>query len=512
VLYRAVRRLAGPVAGIVAAAVLAVSPVTVALNRGNVSDSLLILLTVLAADATSAALLTGRLRTLLLAGMWVGLAFQAKMVQAWLVLPALALAYLVAAPPRLRVRLGHVALAGAVTVMVSLSWMTAVSLVPAHERPYVDGSTNDSVYAQVFDYNGLARLGGRHGDGAGTPAPFLRRIARAGTALNSYSARIGRSWHRLLSGLFGRDDGWLLPAALLAAAGVLLERRGTGRRDPVRAGVVLWSTWLAVLGVAFSDGVYLNSYYVAALSPATAALCGIGAATCWRRRASPAARALLAGAVLACTGYGIYLLLDATAVPAWLVTSALAVGLAGAVAALTSPRLGGAAPTARPVATAVVASALLLPAVASVEAVARHVDPFTAPFEPGATAVGRISVAQLESSIRAIVGHLSGTYRTPIAFATDSSSTAATYVYYTGREVLPIGGYGGGVPSPTLARLRQYIASGQLRAFLVPIEPPGSDPRVVWVRAHCKQAQRLPRDLVQLAFYACSPQAARQAD
>ena len=82
VLYRAVRRLAGPAAGLTAAAVLAVTPITVLLSRGNVSDSLLILLLVLAADATSAALLTGSLRELLLAGVWVGLAFQAKMIQA----------------------------------------------------------------------------------------------------------------------------------------------------------------------------------------------------------------------------------------------------------------------------------------------------------------------------------------------------------------------------------------------------------------------------------------------
>ena len=105
VLYRAVRRLAGPVAGLTAAAVLAVTPVTVLLSRGNVSDSLLVLLLVLAADATSAALLTGSLWQLLLAGVWVGLAFQAKMVQAWLALPALAAAYLLAAPAaRLRAR------------------------------------------------------------------------------------------------------------------------------------------------------------------------------------------------------------------------------------------------------------------------------------------------------------------------------------------------------------------------------------------------------------------------
>ena len=98
VLYRAVRRMAGPGAGLVAAAVLAVSPVTVLLNRANISDSLLILLLVLAADATSRALISGRVQSLMMAGVWVGLAFQTKMLQAWLVLPSLYLAYLVAAP------------------------------------------------------------------------------------------------------------------------------------------------------------------------------------------------------------------------------------------------------------------------------------------------------------------------------------------------------------------------------------------------------------------------------
>ncbi len=170
VLYRAVRRLAGPAAGLIAAAVLAVTPITVLLNRGNVSDSLLILLLVLAADATSAALLTGSLPQLLLAGVWVGLAFQAKMIQAWLALPALAAAYLLAAPAaKLRTRCAHVALAGLVTAVVSLSWMTAVSLVPAQHRPYVDGSPDDSVYTQVFDYNGLGRR-----PGTGRPSPGRR--------------------------------------------------------------------------------------------------------------------------------------------------------------------------------------------------------------------------------------------------------------------------------------------------------------------------------------------------
>jgi 4-amino-4-deoxy-L-arabinose transferase-like glycosyltransferase len=102
VLYRAVARLAGPTAGLVAALVLAISPATVALNRGNISDSLMILLLVLAADAVSAAIVSGAQRRLILAAVWVGLAFQAKMIEAWMVLPAFGLAYLVGGPARAR--------------------------------------------------------------------------------------------------------------------------------------------------------------------------------------------------------------------------------------------------------------------------------------------------------------------------------------------------------------------------------------------------------------------------
>src|SRR6185437_4640506 len=145
VLYRAVRRVAGAGAGLLAALALAVTPVTILLNRGNISDSLLILFLVLAADAAIDAVITGRLRSLVFAGVWVGLAFQAKMLQAWLVLPALYIAYLIAAPAlSLARRYGHVAVSIAVALAVSLSWMCVVTLVPAHDRPYVDASCNNS--------------------------------------------------------------------------------------------------------------------------------------------------------------------------------------------------------------------------------------------------------------------------------------------------------------------------------------------------------------------------------
>jgi 4-amino-4-deoxy-L-arabinose transferase-like glycosyltransferase len=135
VLYRAVRRLAGPGAGLIAAAVLAVSPATVTLNRGNISDTLLVLLLVLAADSVVAAVTAGRLRSVLMAGLWVGLAFQAKMLEAWLVVPAFALAYLIAGRANLWSRVLRQAAMVIVVIAVSLSWMLFVTLTPASHRP-----------------------------------------------------------------------------------------------------------------------------------------------------------------------------------------------------------------------------------------------------------------------------------------------------------------------------------------------------------------------------------------
>ncbi len=506
VLYRAVRRLAGPVAGIAAAAVLAVTPVTVALSRGNVSDSLLIMLTVLAADAASAALLTGRLRSLLLAGGWVGLAFQAKMMQAWLVLPALAVAYLLAAPASRRTRLCHVALAGAVTLVVSLSWMSAVSLVPAHERPFVDGTRNDSLFSQVFDYNGIARLG--HGNvfaGSGQTEPFVVDLSHAGLAIDSLASGVGPSWHRLLTGLFGRDVGWFLPAALIAAICVLLARRRARREDPLRACVVMWTVWLAVLLAFFSEGAYLNSYYVAALSPAIAALCGAGIGLAWSRRHDPRVRAVLAGASVATAGYDAYLLGGGTGVPGWLVPVAGCLCIAGSVALVLPGREGVGRHRARMMSVAV-AGALLMPAVTSVLVVARGLGPFDAPYQRLPAAASRASFAAALENADEVVERLSSGYGTPIVFAADTSVMASRYILATGEEVLPIGGLLGGIPQPSLAALKRYIRSGQLDGVVIPVAPASPDPRVVWVHSHCQQASPpsgpLPR--VQLALYDCA--------
>ncbi|MGO9559584.1 MAG: ArnT family glycosyltransferase [Acidimicrobiales bacterium] len=220
VAYRAVRRLSGPIAALAAASVLVISPATATLDRGNISDTLMVLLIVLAANATVSAIVTGHARHLLFAGLWVGLAFQAKMIEAWFVLPALALVYVVAAPPAWRRRALGICALGLVAGVVSMSWMTYVTLTPASQRPYVDGSQDNSVFQQVFVYNGFGRL-----DEA-TPDQLLTR---------SIGLRIGNgvtpppAWNRLLAGADGRDTGWLVPPALIVlVAGLVARAKRTG--------------------------------------------------------------------------------------------------------------------------------------------------------------------------------------------------------------------------------------------------------------------------------------------
>jgi 4-amino-4-deoxy-L-arabinose transferase-like glycosyltransferase len=510
VLYRAVRRLAGPAAGLTAAAVLAVTPITVLLGRGNVSDSLLILLLVLAADAASAALLTGSLRQLLVAGVWVGLAFQAKMIQAWLALPALAAAYLLAAPAaRLRTRCAHVALAGLVTAVVSLSWMTAVSLVPSQDRPYVDGSPNDSVYTQVFDYNGLGRLTGNWTTVAGQPpSPIVVAAKESGQLLTAETIGIKASWHRLLAGPFAADSGWLLPAAVAGALGVFISRRRQGRRDPLRAAVVLWGSWWLVLAIFFSVGTYINSYYVAALIPAVAALCGTGIAACGPGPWPTRVRLIVTTTVLGCAGYGAYLMSGTVSGPVVLTVVAL-IAAAAATAQLLLPASGKAGHL-----TAVAfagAAVFLLPVAASVSSVIRGLGPFDTPFESAETAHNNQALAAAAPALTRKVRQLELHRPLPDAlFATDTSGLAADGILYSGREVLPIGGYLGNVPTPTLATLRADISRGYVRAFVLPVSPPGPDPRVRWIESHCTRQPQPPnsRPVPDASFF-CGLRAAQ---
>ena len=159
-LYYLVRRAFGPVAGLLAALALAVTPISVAVQRNNVMDALLILALLLAAWAFIVAAERGSLGWLLVGVTVVGLGFNIKMLQAFLVLPALYLLYLLAARTTWKRRFLHLGVATVVLLAVSLSWAVAVDLTPAGERPYVGSSPNDSVLGLIVGYNGFDRLSG----------------------------------------------------------------------------------------------------------------------------------------------------------------------------------------------------------------------------------------------------------------------------------------------------------------------------------------------------------------
>src|SRR5215831_14329828 len=260
-LYRAVRRWAGAGAGVLAAAIFTFTPVVASMFGHAMEDGALTMCSVLAASAWQRAVDEARLRALLLAGVWVGLGFQAKMLAAWAVLPAFAIAYLIAAPAPLRRRLWHLGLAGAVVVAVSASWMLIVALTPAADRPFVDGTTSNDVVGMVLGYNGLTRFGALGLAGAITP-DFGTLPPVATGALKLLDPRIAT------------QIGWLYPLAVAALALGLWERRGRDRTDPVRAGLLMWGLWLGTTAAVYSAGTIIHTAYVAALAPPLAALGG----------------------------------------------------------------------------------------------------------------------------------------------------------------------------------------------------------------------------------------------
>jgi 4-amino-4-deoxy-L-arabinose transferase-like glycosyltransferase len=472
-----------------AAVIMATSPVTTLAIRGNVADPIFILLAVLAADATVRALTTGKPGNLVFAAAWVGLAFQAKMLQAWLILPALFLAYLIAAPPSFHRRLRHVALAGLVAIAISLSWMSVVSLVPAHDRPYVDGTHDNSVFVQVFVYNGTERLG-LHVD-QNEAQPFVKLIHRFRIAASHDPPP---SWHRLVTGAYGRDVGWLLPAALLSAFGVLIARRRTGRRDPIRAAALLWGSWLIILLLFFSSGSSLNSYYTAALVPAIAALCGTGLAVAWRARDVSRTSWVLVLTVVGCSiAYACTLVPLSAGVAWWLFPAMVSTGVVALIALLYAfLRRNSPASEYSKYAFALAAlSVVLVPGVTTGVVVADGLGSFSTPYQNAVATERLVTAPELYQQVGADYAAVDypNTPKGSIVAVYDTALIASLHIMVTGDEYLPIGGFLGANPSPTLWQLKRLVSTHRARWFVVPMSPAGSDPRLHWVRTHCRLTQ-----------------------
>jgi 4-amino-4-deoxy-L-arabinose transferase-like glycosyltransferase len=339
--YAAVKRWWGTAGGLLAGAVVAATPAAALMFRFNNPDALLTLLLMAAACAVMRAVEDGKTRWLILAGSLMGFGFLTKMLQALLVLPVFALAYFVAGKPRLLKRTWQLALAGLAVVVSAGWWIAIVELWPATSRPYIGGSTTNSVFELMFGYNGLGRITGNEVGAVSSQG------AITGTFASTNQLSGGTGLGRLFSGEMGVEISWLLPAALLAlAAGILLvclHRRDdakTGRM--LRASLIVWGGWLLVTGAVFSfmQGI-IHPYYMVVLAPALGALLGMVIPQLWRRRGSIGWRALLAAIPAAGAVWSFVLLGRTFSWMPWLRWTLLFVGLVTSAALLAYDWPGG---------------------------------------------------------------------------------------------------------------------------------------------------------------------------
>ncbi|MFE4330582.1 ArnT family glycosyltransferase [Streptomyces sp. NPDC056831] len=505
VLYRVVRLWAGVVPGLLAAGIMTLTPAVASMFGHSMGDGAMTMCLVLAADACQRAMLSARMRPLLLAGVWIGLGFQAKMLQAWLILPALAIGYLVVAPAPLRRRVGHVLAAGAVALAVSLSWVAVLTFTPASERPYVDGTTNNSAFSMVFGYNGLNRFSRDLIDGSvsqmndtvgppqGQDAPDP--AAPPGTPPDTGPSGGGSVPGKLLGSRFAPQVGWLYPLALTSLVLCAGWRRKVPRTDRLRGGFILWGGWLAISALVLSAIEVPHTAYVAMLAPALAALSGAGLVAFWkayrdgrRVRVLPAVIAVeMVWSAFLCFLYPDFLpwlpwlliVAGAVAVTALVVahrkdrrTSRLAVvGLAAGLVAT----FGGSAAWSLSVLDPLYAGSAM--------------DASAGPFATGGSAVHRAanvvgvgnapsgsaaaSASLNESDVLTDSQHKLLAYTqqhskgAKFVFANDSAVMSWNYILATGAYVLPMGGFSGGSPMPAPEEVKKLVSTGQLRFVLL---------------------------------------------
>jgi 4-amino-4-deoxy-L-arabinose transferase-like glycosyltransferase len=490
-LYATVRRTSGAYAGLIAGALLALTPVAALMFRFDNPDALLTLLLVAGAYCMTRAIERAGIRWVVLAGSALGLAFLTKMLQGFLVLPAFGLVYLVAAPTTLLRRVRDV-LIGALAVLLSAGWWVAlVELWPASDRPFIGGSTTNSILDLTFGYNGLSRITGGSGGAGGGGSAF------GGTS----------GITRLFGDSMGTQISWLLPAALVAiVAGLWLTRR-LPRTDGTRAAIILWGTWLVVSGLVFS---YMNGivhpYYTVALAPAIAALVAIGGRALWLARDTLLARIVLAGTLLGSAIWASVLLERTSSWHPALRIAVLAAAVLAAALLVLQPMLGRRRPV---IAILLVAGAIAMLGAPTAFALSTASTPHTGSTPTAGPAVAGSGFGGGFGGTRPSGGAFGGTPPTGTqggtpptgggtpatgsrtlgggqgstttsaavvallkadthrwAAATAGSQSAAPLELASGTSVIAIGGFSGSDPAPTLAQFEALVARRQIHYYI----------------------------------------------
>jgi 4-amino-4-deoxy-L-arabinose transferase-like glycosyltransferase len=534
-LYYLVARIFGKPAGLIAALALAITPISVVVNRNNTIDSTLVLAVLLGTWTVSRAVETGKLRWLLLCAVFVGLGFNIKMLQAYLVLPDFGLMYLLGTRIDWKKRIINLVLAAVVLLVVSLSWVTAVDLTPASQRPWVGSTTNNSALSLALGYNGLERLTGNSSVGVG------------GVGENGPTSVL-----RLLDAQLGGQIGWLLPLAVIGFAVAAWQTRQ--HRWPLTAqqsALILWGMWLLTMDVFFDIAGFYHTYYLVMVAPAIAALSGIGVVSLWRAYRVQGSKTwwLLPASLLAVAAVQAHLLSDYSAWARWLDPLILGLAILSALA-LTVLRLRPMIGVPPKIAILVIGLAALLaaPAAWSVDSVyAANSGNLPTAGPAASSGSGRFAFGGGRGSFRPPNGRFSppggrsgsgprafgpsgapgGRFGTPSGrpgvpsggfqargsggnqvnktlltylethqgnatylFATTNVHTASAYIIASGKAVMALGGFTGSDPILTATQLATLAKEGKVTYFLLSGGgtggPGASSSLMTWIQQHAK--------------------------
>ncbi|MEU6551143.1 glycosyltransferase family 39 protein [Streptomyces sp. NPDC046915] len=513
-LHRLVKRDFGPVAATIAALALTLTPITVAITRDTNPDPVLVFLMLLGAAALLKAVRTGRLMPLVWSAVAIGFAFNTKMMQAYVVLPAFFLVYLWAANTSLGRRVRNLAVGTLALVVSSAWWMVVVDLIPASSRPYIGGSTDNTVWDLVIGYNGFGRIFGAS--------------SSVGSQGNGASFGGSAGLYRMFNDIMGGQISWLIPFAAVALAGALVLRGRAPRTDPQRAALVLWGGWFVLHYLTFSlaEGTF-HPYYVTAMAPGIAALAGAGGVLLYRAFRDGASAGwgwVLPGAVAVSAVWAVVLLQRVSGSGTVYTVAEAVVGVAGAVSVLgllagrfmRRRRLMGLA------ALTAVVTLLAGPAAYAVSAATsgtNGTNPTAGPSTggmggggqrpSGGAPGGNAPSGDVPSGTRPGAGGTGGgmdgggtqvssemiSYLKKhqdgaawlVAVATDQ--TASSIILESGEPVISMGGWSGSDDAMTLAKLKSLVKAGKLHYIVVGDGGQGSGQGsnseiTAWVKKH----------------------------
>jgi 4-amino-4-deoxy-L-arabinose transferase-like glycosyltransferase len=509
IVYASVRRWFSANSALLAAGVMALTPIAVVMFGFDNPDGILTLLLAGSAYAMLRALENvNPLRWLSIAAVLTCFAFTTKMLQGLIVLPVLAAVYLICAKPRFLIRLKHLLLASIPLIIFTLWWPVLVSVTPVNDRPYIGSSGNNSIWSLIVGYNGFGRLlgtssgmggaNGKHGHSTGFNLSTTTKGGTAasqtipsfsGTSFSGFPGSGGKTGGfagaghggpggsgfggsvgvlRIFNSDFGPNIGWYIPAGLISTAFVLWQRRKKARTDRVRAAFLLWSGYVVLHIIVFSlvSGV-IHPYYPVVMAPAIAALIGMGAPIlfdAYKRRTSAA---LVLPAVVALTGIVAAIMLDYE--PLWFPELRIFILIASIISAL-----GLIVHLYFPKARLSQLSLIIACIACCAGPVAYSLDSVTVTHtgsipSAGPSGTGMAGSNNETASVEKSLATYLEQHRDGAAWivAVNSANESAPIQLTTGEPVMAVGGFDGSDTAISLKNFEKLVSSGKLRYYAV---------------------------------------------